>query len=68
MYPQGFNGIMIGEAGLGKSFSANALEANACQSGYRRRIILHDKYIKHCIEGENSLISYNIENTLKFNF
>ena len=34
---QGLNVILIGATGSGKSFIANALGVNACQSGYKTR-------------------------------
>ena len=36
---QGLNVILIGATGSGKSFIANALGVNACQSGYKTRYI-----------------------------
>ena len=36
---QGLNVILIGATGTGKSFIANALGVNACQSGYKTRYI-----------------------------
>lgn len=36
---QGQNVILIGATGSGKSFTANALRVNACQSGYKTRYI-----------------------------